>query len=70
MVGGGVGRKAGTCGEFVTARDQAIADTKNLHVLNVLLDPKDRSTAKPAWRNDYPNGCRLGDRFAVVELSL
>jgi len=45
LLGGGVGHKAGTFGEFVSALDQAIADPKNLHVLNVLLDPKDRSTA-------------------------
>ncbi len=45
MLGGGVGHKTRTFGEFVTALDQASADTNTLHVLNVLLDPKDRSTA-------------------------
>ena len=45
MLGGGVGHKTRAFGEFVTALDQASADTNNLHVLNVLLDPKDRSTA-------------------------
>ena len=45
MIGGGIGHKAGTFGEYVTALDQAMADTTQLHVVNVLLDPKDRSTA-------------------------
>jgi TPP-dependent 2-oxoacid decarboxylase len=45
LIGGGVGHKVGAFGEFVTALDQAFADTNNLHILNVLLDPKDRSTA-------------------------
>jgi len=45
LLGGGVGHKVGTYGEFKNALDQAVADTQNLHVLNVLLDPKDRSTA-------------------------
>lgn len=45
LLGGGIGHRAATFGEFVTALDQAFTDTNNLHVLNVLLDPKDRSTA-------------------------
>jgi len=45
LIGGGIGHKAGTFGEFKNALDQAFANADHLHVLNVLLDPKDRSTA-------------------------
>ncbi|MDT7042442.1 alpha-keto acid decarboxylase family protein [Candidatus Nitronereus thalassa] len=45
LIGSGTGHRAETFGEFQSALDQAFADTQHLHVLNVLLDPKDRSTA-------------------------
>ena len=45
MLGGGVGHRVRTYGELVKALDTAIADQSNLHVLNVLIDPSDRSTA-------------------------
>lgn len=43
MVGGGVGHRIRTHGDLVTALAQAFADTSHMHVLNVLLDPADRS---------------------------
>ncbi|MGH8248710.1 MAG: thiamine pyrophosphate-dependent enzyme, partial [Gammaproteobacteria bacterium] len=43
LLGGGVGSRIATHGEFVAALDRALADRKALHVLNVLLDPADRS---------------------------
>ena len=45
MLGGGVGQRVRTYGELVQALNTAMADPSNLHVLNVLLDPADRSTA-------------------------
>ena len=45
MLGGGVGHRVNTYGELVQALDTAIADHSNLHVLNVFIDPSDRSTA-------------------------
>ena len=45
LLGGGKGYRTETFGEFVTALDSAISDTRHMHILNVLLDPKDRSTA-------------------------
>jgi len=45
LLGGGVGHRVGTFGELVLALKAAIEDLKQPHVLNVLLDPSDRSTA-------------------------
>ena len=45
MIGGGVGHRVRTYGELVEALNASIRDSSNLHVLNVLLDPGDRSTA-------------------------
>ncbi len=45
LLGGGVGYRVSTYGETVKALDSAIADPHHLHVVNVLLDPADRSTA-------------------------
>ncbi len=45
LLGGGVGIKVGTHGALVEALDAALADTTRIHVLNVLLDPADRSPA-------------------------
>jgi indolepyruvate decarboxylase len=45
MIGGGVGHRVKTYGELVEALNASITDSNNLHVLNVLLDPTDRSTA-------------------------
>ena len=45
LLDGGLGHRTATFGEFVRALDAALADTRTMHVLNVLLDPKDRSTA-------------------------
>ena len=45
LLGGGVGHKVATHGALVEALDAAMADTERLHVLNVLLDPADRSPA-------------------------
>jgi indolepyruvate decarboxylase len=42
---GGVGHLVQTHGQFVSAMEQALRDEKQMHVLNVLLDPKDRSPA-------------------------
>ena len=54
MIGGGVGHRVSTYGELVDALNSSITDTNHLHVLNVLLDPTDRSTAM----------VRLGRRLA------
>ena len=45
LVGGGVGHRVSTHGEFVQSLQTALRDNKQLHVLNVLLDPADRSPA-------------------------
>lgn len=45
LLGGGIGHRVETFGTFVQAMDSAMADSEHLHVLNVILDPKDRSTA-------------------------
>jgi indolepyruvate decarboxylase len=45
LVGGGVGHKVETHGELVRALDAAFADRAQMHVLNVVLDPADRSPA-------------------------
>jgi TPP-dependent 2-oxoacid decarboxylase len=55
LIGGGVGHRVATHGALVKALDAATADTKQLHVLNVLLDPSDRSPAM----------VRLAKRLAV-----
>ncbi|MCX5724514.1 MAG: thiamine pyrophosphate-binding protein [Nitrospirae bacterium] len=43
LIGGGVGSRIATQGEFERALAAALADSGHLHVLNVLLDPADRS---------------------------
>jgi indolepyruvate decarboxylase len=43
MIGGGVGTRIATQGEFERGLTAALADSSRLHVLNVLLDPADRS---------------------------
>jgi len=43
MVGGGVGTRIATQGEFERGLTAALADSSSLHVMNVLLDPSDRS---------------------------
>jgi indolepyruvate decarboxylase len=45
LVGGGIGHRVSTHGEAVRALDEAMADKKQMHVLNVLLSPADRSPA-------------------------
>jgi len=45
LVGGGIGHRVSTHGEVVRALDEAVADKKQMHVLNVLLNPADRSPA-------------------------
>ncbi|WNM56450.1 alpha-keto acid decarboxylase family protein [Candidatus Nitrospira allomarina] len=45
VLGGGVGHRVGTFGDLVQALSLAVGDPKQVHVLNVLLDPRDRSTA-------------------------
>ncbi len=45
LVGGGVGHRVATHSEFVQALQTSLGDKKQLHVLNVLLDPADRSPA-------------------------
>ena len=44
-IGGGQGSRVATHGEFVQALAKALADRSQPHVLNVLLDPADRSPA-------------------------
>ncbi len=43
MIGGGVGTRVATQGEFERGLTAALADSSQLHLLNVLLDPADRS---------------------------
>ena len=43
MIGGGVGTRIATQGEFERGLAVALADSSRLHVMNVLLDPADRS---------------------------
>lgn len=45
LLGGGQGARVATHGEFVHALAKALADRSQPHVLNVLLDPADRSPA-------------------------
>jgi len=45
LLGGGQGARVATHGEFVHALGKALADRSQPHVLNVLLDPADRSPA-------------------------
>lgn len=43
IIGGGVGTRIETQGEFERGLTAALADSSRLHVMNVLLDPADRS---------------------------
>ena len=43
MIGGGVGTRITTQGQFERGLTAALADSSQLHLLNVLLDPADRS---------------------------
>jgi indolepyruvate decarboxylase len=43
MIGGGIGTRVATQGEFERGLTAALADSSRLHVMNVLLDPADRS---------------------------
>jgi len=43
IIGGGVGMRIATQGEFERGLIAALADSSRLHVMNVLLDPADRS---------------------------
>ena len=45
VLGGGIGHRVETFGALTRILDAAMADTRRLHVLNVILDPQDRSTA-------------------------
>jgi len=54
VIGGGVGTRVKTQTEFEQALRQALGDSSRLHVLNVLLDPADRS----------PGMVRLAHRLA------
>ena len=45
LIGGGVGHRIATYGDLVEKFSQALADSSQLHVLNILLDPNDRSPA-------------------------
>lgn len=45
LIRGGLGHRVATHGDLVRALDIALADTSRPHVLNVLLDPADRSPA-------------------------
>ncbi|MGQ0810181.1 MAG: alpha-keto acid decarboxylase family protein [Nitrospiraceae bacterium] len=45
LVGGGTGYRISTHGEFVDVLKRALSDHSRLHVLNILLDPADRSPA-------------------------
>ena len=45
LLGGGVGHRVGTFGEFVRALNAAVDDHTQVHVVNVLLDPRDCSKA-------------------------
>lgn len=55
VVGGGVGLRVRTHGEFVSALETAFADCSQAYLMNVLLDPADRS----------PGMVRLAKRLAA-----
>ena len=58
--GGGAGHRIQTHGDLVAAFKAALPDKGHLHVLNVLLDPADRSPAMMRLAH------RLGKRVAVA----
>ncbi|MBD0305575.1 MAG: hypothetical protein ICV76_03355 [Nitrospiraceae bacterium] len=60
LIGGGVGHRIQTHGDLVAAFKAALPDKGQLHVLNVLLDPADRSPAMMRLAH------RLGKRVAVA----
>jgi len=60
LVGGGIGHKVRTHGELVAALDAAFADRHTMHVINVVLDPADRSPAMMRLAH------RLAKRVSVV----
>jgi TPP-dependent 2-oxoacid decarboxylase len=62
LLGGGVGHKVTTHGALVEALDAAMADTKRLHVLNILLDPADRSPAMVRLAHRLAERLRAGRR--------
>lgn len=45
LLGGGKGYQVGSFGQLVQVLEQAFSDSHHLYVINVLLDPKDRSIA-------------------------
>ena len=45
LIGGGIGHRVQTYGDLVEAFNASFQDVGHLHVINVLLDPADRSTA-------------------------
>jgi indolepyruvate decarboxylase len=45
LIGGGLSSRVTTFGEFTQALSLALSDRSQLHVMNVLLDPNDRSPA-------------------------
>jgi thiamine pyrophosphate-dependent acetolactate synthase large subunit-like protein len=44
-VGGGVSHRVTTHGDLIQALESAFSDQTRMHVLNVILDPADRSAA-------------------------
>lgn len=63
LIRGGIGSKVRTHGELVMALDRAFGDRHSMHVLNVVLDPSDRSPAMMRLAH------RLAKRVAAVGLS-
>ena len=59
LIGGGLGHRVKTHGELVQAFKAALTDKSRVHVLNVLLDPADRSSAMKRLAH------RLGQRVTL-----
>ncbi|HJU06061.1 MAG TPA: thiamine pyrophosphate-binding protein [Nitrospiraceae bacterium] len=59
LVGGGIGHRVNTHGDLVQALKAALTDRGQMHVLNILLDPADRSPAMMRLAH------RLGKRVSM-----
>ncbi len=62
LIGGGIGYRVATHGELIRAFQAALSDKSRLHVLNVLLDPADRSPAMMRLAHRLAKRVALRDR--------
>ena len=66
LVAGGIGHKVTTHGEMVEAFRAATSDQKHMHVLNIILDSKDRSPAMMRLAHRLAKRVSSGDPPASV----